>query len=290
MRLRLALFIVAAALASIGAILHLTAPPASMNGLKNVKPTAVATALPLPRSSTTAAPPTGTTALTEAMRKQFETAPDYAAFIHDAMQRPLEGGRFYAFLAYNKCQEIVAIEPKHFLQHEQSPQRDKSIGLIKELMDRCQGVKDYFPDAGVFFRRLIIANARGIPDALLIERGAFKPTTINEAVTDLERALASGDRYLIAATLEVNASHYAELYMSGYKADRHEGMVHLAAAAAACEIANACDGHLWTQIMCATGQDCRYEDLREFLRDGLTADEGRAFDSIKLALLKHAGH
>lgn len=223
------------------------------------------------------------------MRKRFETAPDYGAFIHDAMQRPLEGGRFYAFLAYTRCQEIVAFEPKHFLQHEQSQQRDKAIGFIKDLMERCQGVKDHLPDAHVFYRRLIIANAKGIPDALLIERGAIKSTIKAEAVNDIQRALASGDSNLVAATLELNSSHFAELHIHGYKADQHRGMVNLAAAAAACEIANSCVGHLWLRIMCAAGQECRHTDLRDFLRDGLIGDELRAFDAIKLALLKRAG-
>lgn len=288
MRLRLALPIVAAVLAGIGAVLLLKSPPPNTGSTERVKTAVLARAVPRQNSPAPQAAPVNTAVLTEAMRTKFETAPNYAAFIQDAMQRPLEGGRFYAFLAYNRCQEIVALEEKHFVQHAPSPQRDKAIGFIQDLTQRCQGVKDHFPDVGVFLRRLIIANAKGIPDALLIERGAFKPATKAEAVNDINRAISTRDKYLIAATLELNSGHYAELFMPGYKPSQHEGMVNLAAGAAACEIADSCNGHLWIQIMCATGEECRHSDLREFLRDGLTADEARAFDAIKLALLKHA--
>lgn len=286
MRLRLAMSIVAATLAVPGVVLYLTAPRPVAGPVEDVQPAVLASQLPaaLPIAPGKSAVPT------EAMRTRFETAPNYAAFIQDAIQRPLEGGRFYAFIAYNRCQEIAAIEPKHFLQNEQSPRRDKAIGHVKNLMERCQGVKDHFPDAGAFSRRLSIANAKGIPDALLPGRGAYNPATQAEAVNDIQRAVLSGDQILIAATIELNANHLAALFMPGYKPDQHQGMVNLAAAAAACEIANSCEGHLWIQIMCATGEECRHTDLRDFLRDGFSADEALAFDGIKLALLKHARH
>lgn len=289
MRLRLALSIVAATLATIGAVLYLTAPPPITSPVESSQPAVLAAAAPRQLPIAPKATQAKTAVLTEAMRARFETAPNYAAFIHDAMQRPLEGGRFYALIAYNRCQEIVAFEPKHFLQNQQSPRRDKAIAFIKDLMERCQGVRDHFPDAGVFIRRLIIANAKGIPDTLLNERGAFEPATKTEAVNDIHRAVGTGDPVLIAATIELNSDHLAELFMPGYRPNQHQRMVHLAAAAAACEIAKSCEGHLWIQIMCAAGQECRHTNLRDFLRDGLTGDEARAFDAIKLTLLKHAG-
>lgn len=287
MRLRLRLSIAAATLAAIGAALYLSAPAPIAKPDEGLQPAVLAHAVIRELPATPHAAPGQTAALTEAMRARFETAPNYAAFIHDAMQRPLEGGRFYAFIAYNRCQEIAAIDPKHFQQNDPSPRRDKAIGFIKDLMGRCEGVRDHFPDAGVFFRRLIIANAKGIPDALLNQRGISASTTKAEAVNDIGRAVASGDPILTAATIESNAHHLAELFMPGYKPSQHQGMVHLASAAAACEIAKSCEGHLWIQIMCATGQECRHTDLRDFLRDGLTGDQARAFDAIKRALLKH---
>ena len=36
------------------------------------------------------------------IRRRFETSTNYAAFIHDALSRPEEGGRFFAYVAYNK--------------------------------------------------------------------------------------------------------------------------------------------------------------------------------------------
>ena len=207
----------------------------------------------------------------DAMRTGFERTPSYAAFIQDALQRPGEGGAFYASFAFNRCQELGALEPKHFAEGEQSPRRDKAIAQIKTLMERCIGVTNQFDDA------------------LVIERGALKAASKAEVLNEVQTAIASGDAYMLAVTVEINSDLLTGLSIPGYDPERHGRIGNLAAGAAACEIANECNEHLWIQIMCATGQECGYSDLREFLRDGLSTDEKRRFDAIKLALLKHAG-
>lgn len=206
-----------------------------------------------------------------AMRTAFEQAPNYSAFIQDALRRPGEGGKFYASFAFNRCQELAALEPKHFIEGEQSPRRDKAITQIKTLMERCTGVTNNWADAP------------------LIARGGLIPADKTEVLNDVIRAVATGDAYMIAVTVEINSDYLAELSIPWYVPDRHRRIGNLAAGAAACEIAKECLDHLWIQLMCATGQDCRYSDLRAFLRDGLSAVETRQFDAIKLALLKHAG-
>lgn len=206
-----------------------------------------------------------------ALHTQFENAPNYASFIEDALRRPNEGGEFYATIAYNRCLEVAALEPKHFLEREQSPRRDQAITHVKALMKRCTGVTNQFADTPV------------------IQRGPFRPTTKGEALKEVQRAVATNDPIMIAATLEFHSDELAGLSIPGYVPEQHRRIGNLAAAEAACEIAASCHQHLWIQIMCATGEACQYSDLREFLRDGLSAQDRRRFDSVKLALLKHAG-
>lgn len=206
-----------------------------------------------------------------ALHIQFENAPNYASFIQDALRRPQDGGEFYATIAYNRCLEVAAFEPRHFLEREQSPRRDQAITYVKALIERCSGVKNQFADT------------------LVIQRGPFRPATKEDALKEVQRAVATKDRIMIAATVEINSDDLAELSIPGYLPEQHRRIGNLAAAEAACEIAASCHAHLWIQIMCATGEACQYSDLREFLRDGLNAQDTRQFDLIKLALLKHAG-
>lgn len=207
----------------------------------------------------------------DAMRTEFERTPNYAAFIQDALRRPEEGGAFYASFAFNRCQELAALEPKHFVRGEQSPRRDKAITQVKALMERCIGVTNEYADA------------------LVIERGALKAARKSEVLNDVQRAIATGDAYMLAVTVEVNSDPLTELSIPGYDPVQHGRVANLAAGAAACEIAKECHEHLWLQIMCATGQTCQFSDLTAFFRDGLSGAEMRHFDTIKLALLKHAG-
>lgn len=287
MRLRLALSTVAAILIGVGTMVYFTAPPAPAAAVPTL-PRLTHAAAPPPEPASALPAPSPHRAETEAMRKRFETAPNYAAFIQDAMQRPLEGGRFYAVLAYYRCEELAGIETKHFSQHAQSARRDKAITVIKDLMQRCEGVKAHFSDIGVIIRRLNLANAKGVPDALLIERGSLKQTEEKEAFNDLARALATGDPYLIAVTLELNVDHFATLSGKGYVPEAHGSALYIATAAAVCEITDTCEENLRLQMMCAAGGHCEHSDFRDHLRDGMTADEVRQFETMRLALLKLA--
>lgn len=132
------------------------------------------------------------------------------------------------------------------------------------------------------------SSARKKAERFMLALPAFKPAPKADALGAVQRAVATDDPNMIAAMVEINSDHLAELSIPGYVREQHQRLANLAAAAAACEIAQSCDGHLWIQIMCATGEESRYSDLRAFLRAGLGADDARRFDAIKLALLKHA--
>lgn len=288
MRHRFTLAIFVALLASSGAVYYLQAPAPAANPIKTPGPAAPAIAAPLPHSAKSPAAPAATKALTAAMRKRFETSPNYAAFIQDAMQRPLEGGRFYAILAYHRCDSLTGIEAKHFSMHAQSAKRDRSITVVRDLMQRCEGVKDHFPDLRAVIPRLKLDNARGVPDVLLIERGLLTQTEEKEAFHDLGRALATGDPYLIAVTLELNIDHFAALKGKGYDQAVHGSPLYIATAGAVCEITNTCENNLQLHMMCAAGGHCEHTDFRDHLRQGMTADQVRWLDTMRVELRKLA--
>ena len=86
----------------------------------------------------------------------------------------------------------------------------------------------------------------------------------------------------------MNVDHYAALSNSGYVPDLHRSALYVAAAAAVCEITNTCEENLQLQMMCAAGGNCEHSDFRDHLRNGMSADELRAFETTRLTLLKLA--
>jgi len=223
------------------------------------------------------------------MRNRFERAPNYAAFIQDAMERPDEGGRFYALIAWHRCALPVSADPKAPLTGS-AQRRLQAEGAIADLQQRCSGVKAQFPDELSFMRAMKIANSRGKPDLLLIERGALLSQTSREAAAgDITRAVGTGDPYLIAATVEINAGYYAEEIDPRFASGKHRPLLYLAAAAMSCEVVGDCDSALGLLAPCAGGGLCAHADYRDFLRDGLDQDERALFEHARKALLRLAG-
>lgn len=223
------------------------------------------------------------------MRNRFEQAPNYAAFIQDAMQRPDEGGRFYALIAWHRCADVATARVDTSAPLVGSVElRAKAGRIVDELQQRCNGVKAQFPDELSFMRALKMANARGQPDVLLIERGALTGTAPESADRDLARAIGSGDPYLLAATLEINVHNFASKIDPRYAHGNNLSVLNLASAAAACDIVGDCIEHRQVMMACHAAGQCAHADLRDYLRDGLDADAANLFDKTKAALLRLA--
>jgi hypothetical protein len=220
---------------------------------------------------------------TAAMRQRFETAENYAAFIQDAMQRPQEGGRFYAWLAYVRCGEVARAKVRG--GDAGNPVYQTAVRVIGELQRRCRDVGAYFPDERALIAALRHSNARGYPDALMNERGALVPSSRETSVADLQRAYASNDPYLIAATLETNIDFFAESLGEEFRSGEERPLLYMAMSAAACEIAGNCADSYHALLPCLHGAGCEFSDYRDYVRATVPPESRELFDKTRNRLL-----
>ncbi|WP_342118236.1 hypothetical protein [Pseudoduganella sp. OTU4001] len=217
------------------------------------------------------------------MQLQFETAPNYAAFIQEAMQRPEEGGRFYATLAYIKCQEIA---PFKFPATDHDPQREHARKEVLELKQRCAGVAAQFPSEVTFMAGIKRANSRGAVDPLLPPGGLAPASSPDAATQHIQQAVRSGSPYLLAAALEINVEHYAESLSPAFADGANRELLFRAAAAASCEITGTCASNIRVLVPCATEGDCDHSDLRALLREDLEPAAQELFDQTRKKIMK----
>lgn len=220
-----------------------------------------------------------------AMRARFESAGNFAAFIHDAMQRPSEGGRFYAFMAFEKCREILRVELPAADAADPAP-RAAAIGGLRALRQRCEGVPQQFPDEELVAAALRQANTRGTPDALFAERGLLLPTSRETSAADIGRAFASNDPYLIAATLDSNLDFFAHKLGDEYRDGGEQGTLYLAMAAARCEITGDCGQNYRAWIQCISAPECGSTDYRVMIRASLPPESRDLYDRTLHRLLE----
>lgn len=224
-----------------------------------------------------------------AMRARFESAGNYAAFIHDAMQRPSEGGRFYALMAFEKCREILRVELPAGESTAAGP-RATAIAGLRALRQRCEGVPQQFPDEAIVAAALRYANARGTPDVLFAERGLLLPTSPETSAADMARAYASNDPYLIAATLDSNLDFFAHKLGDEYRDGGEQGTLYLAMAAARCEITGDCSNSYRAWIQCVSAPACSSTDYRVMIRTSLPPESRDLYDRTLNRLLEFSSH
>lgn len=157
-----------------------------------------------------------------AMRKRFEDAPNYAAFIHDSMQRPTEGGRFYAMLAHHRCNDMGLIGMyegaglEHTLSAAEAAQRERALKIIGDIKQRCSGVKTQFPDEVTFVKGIDSANLREPRDELYAVMSDVSSSRQTSKAAVLKAARDLGDRYLLAIVVEATVERHAEQIDAAY--------------------------------------------------------------------------
>lgn len=235
------------------------------------------------------------TATLMAMRKRFEDAQNYAAFIHDSMQRPTEGGRFYATLAHHRCADIASADMndgeaiEHTLSAAEAAQRARAVKIIGDFKQRCSGVMAQFPDAIAFTRAITNANTREPRDELYaVTREVFASTTYSKPAV-LKAARELGDRYLLAVVVEATVDRDAEKIDAAYARAEDRTTLYIAVGAAACEIAGNCRDNIHVLTQCIAGGDCMQDDYGAYLRSSISPESLPLFDKTKRALLKEAG-
>ncbi|MEP6504402.1 MAG: hypothetical protein ABJD97_13785 [Betaproteobacteria bacterium] len=215
-------------------------------------------ALAGPAATTTAPPPSGGGGARSArMRAEFEGATDYLAFIQSAMSRPQEGGKFYALLAWRRCDD--GGDDKALTFSHATGEADLAAAPA-DLGKRCANVKAQYPDLQMLYRT--VTELRGGRDALLPEggRGFVAPATRETAQADVDGAIRSGDRYAIAFALKANARF---LDVGAAPADGLQGH---AGDVLACKGDGSCKEAVDAAQRCVDAGDCAHEDFRDLLR------------------------
>jgi len=221
-----------------------------------------------------------------AMRARFESAGNYAAFIQDAMQRPSEGGRFYALMAFEKCREVAALAAAPVL--EGKPDAVTSARkVVADLTQRCRGVMEQFPSEHSFTEALRYSNARD-PDALLIERGTLRPATREASESDIARALATQDPYFIAATMDANLDFVTDQLGPEFRNGQEQALLYQAMAVASCEIVGNCKGHYRLALFCAAGEPCLHTDFAAYVKQGVPAGSLQLYERTLNRILQLA--
>ncbi len=222
------------------------------------------------------------------LRRQFEDTTNYASFIHDAMQRPTEGGRFYAHLANSRCTEFASWRRSGSNDITGDPAlHDKAVRRIEELQRRCSGVSSDFASQLGFVRTLMYSIDKS-PDALMVNPGPRTATDAASVQAELARARQSGDPYFLASFIEANAAYLGERIDATYRDPARRDVLHLAAGAAACQIVGDCTDNLQLQMQCFAGGQCEYGDRRQALRAEVPEQSKALFDRTVQTLLEFA--
>ena len=211
-----------------------------------------------PSASTAASPPPPGEggARSARMRAEFEGATDYLAFIQSAMSRPQEGGKFYALLAWRRCDD--GGDDKALTFAHATGEADLAHAPA-DLARRCAAVKTQYPDLQTLYRT--VTELRGGRDALLPEggRGFVFPATRETAQADVDNAIRTGDRYAIAFALKANSRF---LDVGTPAAD---GLQVQGGDALACKADGSCKDAIDAARRCVDAGDCTHDDFRDLL-------------------------
>ena len=225
---------------------------------------------------------------TATMRGEFENAARYVDFIQQAMSRPQEGGKFYALVAWKRCDEL-AQQPGVATAHTGSDAFHESAqALVQDVARRCNGVLEAWPGIDALYK--VAAQQRGGRDFLLTEdgRGIVVPARRETANADLDAALKSGDRWAAAQALQGNVDFLDAGNSTGDDAlDRQ--LRERAAEIVACELVGSCRGGIAVSLHCASTGDCVHDDWRDVVLAQVPDVQRVIFDTMLAGLHARVG-
>ena len=222
------------------------------------------------------------------MRSEFEGAPHYLEFIAQAMSRPAEGGKFYALLAWKRCNDLKGhpgVAPEHV---GNDAFHDGALALIDDIDKRCTGVLETYADVQALYR--VVAEQRGGRDFLMPVdgRGIVAPTGRDTANLDIDATLKTADRWAQAEALENNAD-FLDLGNSagddGVDRQLHEWSAEIVA----CELVGNCRGGIQVSLHCVVTGDCAHDDWRDVVRAEVPDTHRMVFDTMVEAMRQRMG-
>jgi len=222
------------------------------------------------------------------MRSEFDTATSYLDFIGRAMSRPQEGGKFYALLAWKRCNDLAQHHGVAAAHTGSDAFFESALALVQDVERRCTGVLETYPDVQTLYK--IAVEQRGGRDFLLPEngRGIVAPASRQNADADIDAALRTGDRWAAAEALQNNAA----LLDIGNSAgdDGVDRQLHeWAAQTVACELVSSCHGGLEAALHCVATGDCAHDDYRDVVVSKVPDAHRMVFDTMLAGMRARVG-
>jgi hypothetical protein len=216
---------------------------------------------------------------TARMRSEFENASSYLDFIQQAMSRPQEGGKFYALLAWRRCNDLNRHPLAAATHTGDDAFHDGALALIQDIEKRCAGVQEAYADIQALYT--VAMEQRGGRDFLMPAdgRGIVVPAGRGTADADIDAAIRTADRWAQAETLRDNAD-FLDLGnpAGGDGVDRqlHEWGAEIVA----CELVGSCRGGIEASLHCASTGDCVHDDYRDVIRAQVPDTHKGVFDTM----------
>jgi len=213
------------------------------------------------------------------MRTEFENATSYLDFIGQAMSRPQEGGKFYALLAWKRCNDLTQHRGVAATHTGNDAFFEGALALVQDVEKRCAGVLEAYPDVQALYK--IAVEQRGGRDFLLPEngRGIVTPASRQNAGTDIDAALRTGDRWAAAEALQNNAA-FLDVGNSAGDDGVDRQLHEWAAEIVACELVSSCHGGLEVALHCVGTGDCSHDDYRDVVLSKVPDTHRMVFDTM----------
>ena len=216
---------------------------------------------------------------TARMRAEFENASSYLDFIQQAMSRPQEGGKFYALLAWRRCDDLGRHQGAAAAHTGNDAFHDGALALVQDIEKRCTGVRATYADAQALYT--VAMEQRGGRDFLMPAdgRGIVGASGRDTANADIDAAIRTTDRWAQAEALRNNAD-FLELDNpagdDGVDRQLHEWGAEIVA----CELVGACRGGIEASLHCVSTGDCAHDDYRDVIRAEVPDAHKARFDTL----------
>jgi len=213
------------------------------------------------------------------MRAEFENAPSYLEFIQQALSRPQEGGKFYALLAWKRCNDVARHKDAAVTHAGNDAFHEGALALVQDIGNRCTGVPEAYADIQALYR--VAMEQRGGRDFLMPAngRGIVVPAGRDTADVDIDAALRTADRWAAAQALQDNAEFLDVGNPTGDDGvDRQ--LRAWGAEIVACELVGTCRGGIEVSLHCVATGDCAHDDYRDVIRAQVPDTHKGVFDTM----------
>ena len=222
------------------------------------------------------------------MRGEFEGAANYLDFIQRALNRPQEGGRFYALLAWKRCDDVNGHKAVATAYTGNDAFHDGATALVEDTVKRCIGVLDTYADAQALYK--VAMEQHGASDFLLPPqaRGMVAPAARETANADTDAALKTGDRWAAAEALRDNAG-FLDLGNSTGDEGVDRRLRQWSAEIVACELVGSCRRGIEASLHCVNTGDCAHDDYRDVVLARVPETQRIVFDTMLAATHERMG-